>query len=289
MVWHPGSVGMPLFYHSQKCFSIGSGPMMKYAALLQKLNPDADSLVAALSKHVDDEMLLSIANADYGWDVERHLEALRLIRDEQVVFAPMKMQPKEVLELTRWIIPGDEAYKAYTGSHNVLNQHIMRAFVCAVLLRAGADPLNEPYFDGENSTIAALLDSLPALEPSIQTEALRFFAWVIPRLTQYNEEKPFYGLALVLLILRTQTPFTRTELKLLINWIFTEVKIIAEYPWNTVNDRKQWLTWLSGFTQRFELWQKIGLEIATLADQYGNSEGRQNLKALARHLEAIKP
>jgi hypothetical protein len=261
--------------------------MMKYDALLQKLNPDADSLVAALSKHVDDEMLLSIANADYGWDVERHLEALRPIRDEQMIFAPMGWHPKEILSLTRWINPGSEEDADISTS--VLKQHIIRAFVCAALLRAGADPLNEPYFTGENSTIAALLDSLPALEPSIQTEALRFFAWVIPRLTQYNEEKPFYGLALVLLILRTQTPFTRTELKSLINWIFAEVKMIAEYPWNTVNDRKQWLTWLSDFDQRFELWQKIGLEIATLADQYGNSQGCQNLKALARHLEVIKP
>lgn len=258
---------------------------MKHDGLLQKLNPDADSLVAALSKHVDDEMLLSIANADYGWDVERHLDALHQIRDEQKVFAPMKMQPKEVLSLTRWIIPGDKAYADRLDS--IHKQHIMRAFACAVLLRAAADPANEEYFDGDNSNIAGLLDSLPALDQSIQIEALRFFAWVIPELTQYNEEKPFYGLALIVLILRTQTRVTHAELKALINWIFAEVKIVRDYPWNTVKDRKQWLTWLSDFNQRIALWQKIGQEIASHADRYGNSEGRQNLKALARHLETI--
>jgi hypothetical protein len=290
MVWHLCAAGMPLFLSSQRNVSlIGSGSMMKYDALLQKLNPDADSLVAAISKHVDDKMLLSIANADYGRNVEKYFEALRQIRDEQKVFAPMERQPGKVLSLTRWIIPSDDKYIDTLDSAH--KQHIVRAFGCAVLLRAAADPTNDTYLHGDNVTIAGLLDSLLALEPPIQREALRFFTWRVQNLPQNDSENPFYVLALLVLVLRTRANLTRIELKHLIDRVFAEVRIAYRdnFFWHRRAISDQWLTWLTLFNQHHDLWQKIGLEIATLADQYGNSEGRQNLKALARHLEAIKP
>jgi hypothetical protein len=263
--------------------------MMQYAALLQKLNPDADSLVAALSKHVDDDMLMSIAIADYGMNVEGHFEALRQIRDEQTVFAPMKWEPKEVLSLTRWSNPGEIYEGQIIPPETVLKEHVIRAFVCAALLRAMADPLNEGYFGGDNETIAPLLESLSVLHSSLQSEALRFFAWHVQSLNEWDNENPFYILALLVLVLRTRADLTHIELKALIDWVYDEVRSAYKEHYFPRATSGQWLQWLTSFNLRHLVWQKIGLEISSLADHYGNSEGRQNLKALARHLETIKP
>lgn len=260
---------------------------MKYAALLQKLNPAAESLLAALSKHVDDEMLMSIALIDYGMNTEEHFAALCQIRDDQVVFAPMEWEPKEVLSLTLWSNPGKLYEGQIISDEKLLKEHLIRAFAAAALLRAMKEPPNSDYFNGDNHAIAVLLDSLSALAPSIQREALRFFAWSVQTLADWNaSENPFYVLALLVLVLRTRAALTHNDLKAIIRWVFAEVNKVREYPSKRNADHKQWLPWLTLYDMRHEMWQKIGLEIMSLADQY--PENCRNLKALARHLETIK-
>jgi hypothetical protein len=260
---------------------------MKYAALLQKLNPDADSLVALLSKQVDNEMLRSIAGNDYGFGVDLHFKALCQIRDTHIVPAPMEWHPREVLELERWYDPPPDDKKSRARTQRLYRAHLVRAFACAVLLRAVADPLN--YFGGDNTTIAILLERLLSLDASIQAEALRFFAWRAQSLNEWDNENPFYILALLVLVLRTQAKLTRIELKHLIDWVYASVRTVYSDRYGSPATRGQWLPWLTYYEQRHAVWQKIGLEIASHADRYGNSEGRQNLKALARHLETINP
>src|SRR5262245_2436176 len=101
-------------------------------------------------------MLREIASADYGMDADAHLDALLRIRDRGEAPAPMNWEPKEVLELIRWSEPEDPNWRpGGTG----IRGHVMRAFVCAALLRAAPEPANHGYFDGENQTIAQLLAS----------------------------------------------------------------------------------------------------------------------------------
>jgi len=261
---------------------------MTHDALLQRLNPDANCLMVALSKQVDDAMLIEIAGADYGDDVELHLEQLRKIRDEQIILAPMLWHPREVLDLTRWDEPakGDENSRT---SDVIVRPHVIRAFVCAVLTRMNAEPLNSQLFDGEVDTIAGLLDSLPLLEPSMQEEALHFFAWRAQILPELDSESPFWLIGLLLLMLRTQAPLTSAELNNLIQWIYGEVDMLRQNPWmvgdGDMND--QWLIWLTYYKQRIAIWQEIGQEIAMLAGQPDYSESQQALKDLALHLQSV--
>jgi hypothetical protein len=255
--------------------------------LLTKLNPDPDSLLIAISKHVDDSMLKGIAQADYGYDADLNFEQLRKIRDEQVVFAPMPWNPKEVLELTRWTTPN----KMRLSPRKLLQLHRIRAFVCAALLRAMAEPLNEGYFGGDNDTIAPLLESLLVLDLKVQKAAVRFFAWRVQHLSSYDVSvNPFYLLALLILFLRTEANIRRIELKTIIDWIYAEVRTAYQVQFYTRYRAKkaQWLTWLTVYNQRHMIWLDLGREIATIAENYGNSEGRQNLKSLAHHLETYK-
>lgn len=254
--------------------------------MLEKLNPDPDSLLMAISSHIDDSMLMGIARADYGDDVDLHFKQLLKIRDEKTVFAPMHWHPREVLELTRW----DEPDKMPLSPHTLLQRHTIRAFACAAMLRAMAEPSNNPYFGGDNESIAPLVESLSVLEAKLQKEALRFFAWRAQNLPHNDTSVvPFYLLALLILFLRVEPSIPRIELKTIIDWIYAAVQDAYWIEFYMSNGIKtQWLTWLTVYNQRHTIWLNLGKEIATLAESYDNSEGRQNLKALARHLETYK-
>jgi hypothetical protein len=261
---------------------------MAHTLLLQKLNPDADGLIRALSQHVNDSMLMEIAIADYGEDVELNMTQLRRIRNEQVVLAPMPWNPKEVLRLMHWTELDTGSTGQSSIPDDVRRQHLIRAFVCAVLLRATADPLNNGYFEGDNSSIAGLLESLPTLDATIQAEALRYFAWHVQQLMSGDSETPFYYLALLILVLRMKAVLTPAELYDMIEWISIEVKVAREGLIRDSTMPEQWLTWLTYFNQRHSIWLALGREIAALADQYGQSEIQQALKALASHLDVYE-
>jgi hypothetical protein len=61
--------------------------------LLATFGPDRDGLLRRVSELVDDQMLLEIAQADYGQDVAEHLSELRTIRDTAAVPAPVRFCP----------------------------------------------------------------------------------------------------------------------------------------------------------------------------------------------------
>src|SRR5438105_12750580 len=117
--------------------------------LIKTFPPYPDALLAKAGELVTDDMLEEISGADYGMDADAHFAALLTIRDQVRVTAPMPWEPKEVLELVRWSQPEDPRWKpGGTGERG----HIMRAFCCAALLRAAAEPANNGYFHGENQT-----------------------------------------------------------------------------------------------------------------------------------------
>lgn len=164
-------------------------------ALAAAFPPSPDALLDLLRPRVDDGMLREIARADYGVDEDAHLAALRGIRDAGEVPAPMAWEPKEVLELIRWSQPEDPDWKpGATGRRG----HLMRAFACAALLRAAAEPENDGYFDGENATLAQLVDSALVLGGDVREAAARFLTWRTPRMG-VDEERPFFAFALLVL------------------------------------------------------------------------------------------
>jgi hypothetical protein len=147
---------------------------------LQRLEPADNRLLALIFEHVDDSMLLEIAQADYGEDVEIHLAALDQIRANNIPF-PIQWHPGEVLELTRWtewdnLNPPDEGISK--------RNHWMRLFACTVLIWASLEPENYEYNGGdwnhvcgEDSTIIQLIDSALNLGEETSLAALQFLGW----------------------------------------------------------------------------------------------------------------
>jgi hypothetical protein len=147
---------------------------------LQRLKPIHNPLLALIFEHVDDSMLLEIAQADYGEDVEIHLAALDQIRANNIPF-PIQWHPGEVLELTRWT-EWDNLHPL-DGEISKRN-HWMRLFACTVLIWASLEPENYEYnggdwnhICGEDSTIIQLIDSALNLGEETSLAALQFLGW----------------------------------------------------------------------------------------------------------------
>jgi hypothetical protein len=147
---------------------------------LQRLEPTDKPLLTLIFDRVDDSMLVEIAKADYGDDVDIHLAALHQIRAKNIP-RPMQWHPGEVLELTRWtewdnLHPPDGAISK--------RNHWMRLFACTVLIWASLEPENYEYngenwshIDGEDSTIIQFLDSALNLGEETSLAALQFLGW----------------------------------------------------------------------------------------------------------------
>ena len=135
---------------------------------LSSLQPEQDSLLPELSRHISDDMLAEIAVADYGQDREQHLAALRLLRDTGMLTEPKHWFPCEVLELVRNLEPDSRPESERVEGHWI------RAFVCAALLRAREVPWN---YGGDAAapsfTLIRLINSIEALPVDLPQGTVR--------------------------------------------------------------------------------------------------------------------
>jgi hypothetical protein len=159
--------------------------------LLAIFPPSGQMLLDVTRRQVDDDMLQEIAGADYGIDADLHLAALRAIRDTGAMPASMAWHPMEVLELIRWSEPENPARKP--GSTG-LRGHQMRAFVCAVLLRADADGRDDI---GAEGTLAHCLSSAKAIGQGTSDAAGSFLTWRIPTMASTDRWLSALGLLIV--------------------------------------------------------------------------------------------
>lgn len=165
------------------------------AATLDHFHPSSEELLRLVLQHVNRSMLREIAEADYGEDVDAHLQALEAIHAGHVP-APMQWEPKEVLELIRWSEPEDPGWKpGSTGKRG----HWMRLFACTVLIRAAAEPANDGYFTGEDSTIIQLIDSAIQLGSDTSLAALKFLCWRMQYRKLDDWEQSDFAVAILLL------------------------------------------------------------------------------------------
>ena len=199
------------------------------AELLNKIEPDGEALLRAISAHVTDEMLECISMADYGCDCEAHLAALRQLRDTGALPENPGWVPMEVLELIRWSEPENPEWKpGRTGEFG----HWMRAFSCAAILRAEHEPWNYHYNDGcTDSTTIQLLLSLEALPVDLSHEATRNFAWLILKSDPEgkNDSIRDYGVALLWFALRLEPAVADEDLIALAQWV---VRRADELKWD---------------------------------------------------------
>lgn len=252
------------------------------AALERAFPPSADALLHLARAGVDDSMLREIARADYGMDEAGHLAALRPIRDHGIVPVPMGWEPKEVLELIRWSQPEDPGWKpGSTGERG----HRMRAFACAALLRAAAEPPNDGYFGGENSTLAQVIESALELGPEVQEAAARFLTWRTPGMGE-DDERPFFAFGLLALaVLLRAGRLSDDDLAAAARWVLAEeaaerAALGAALPPNA----EEWLLGLTFFNSRDTVWRRLAGRIATEAAAIPPGDARDALVDVAVRL-----
>jgi hypothetical protein len=239
----------------------------------------AGALLAAISPRIDDETLLAIAEADYGMEADVHLAALRLIRDEGAVLAPMDWCPHEVLTLIRWSEPDEPTERAgRTG----LRGHLMRAFACAALMRAEAEPAQRDFVLGESDTLAQLLASAVALGRRVQEAAARFLAWRITFRHEGEDERPFFAFALLfVLVLLADGRFPEGGIAALAEEVIAEEarerQARGEYRVST----HPWLLGLTTYNQRHEVWLSHARRLRAEAQRFSSDDLRTDLELIA--------
>ena len=243
--------------------------------------PDPDALLRAISDQLDDRDLIEIARADWGEDARAHLKELLRIARQGHVPRPMAWEPREVLELTRWTEP-DPAW----GRDRLVQVHWQRAFACTALLRAFGEPENHKDFCGHNQTAIQLIASLRFLGGGLDAEAAAFFAWLIPRLPEdENEEHPFYGLGLLWFALAPSVGSSDEVLLALMDWIMLgEDAVAGRYRESYgASPTGPWLLALTYHNLRHEVWKAFGTWLVErLGPQHGAAvtEGIQLLRAM---------
>jgi hypothetical protein len=154
--------------------------------LLDQFEPSDQPLLDLIFEHVDDSMLLEMARADYGDDVDIHLAALHQIKVKNIP-VPLPWHPAEVLCLACWteldnLITQDDVVPQ--AKHLIERNHWMRLFACTVLIWASLEPENYDddkgywyYIEGESSTIIQLFESAVNLGDEATIAALKFLSW----------------------------------------------------------------------------------------------------------------
>lgn len=125
-------------------------------SVARKKSPSAGSAPALfiwVSREISSLSLRIIAGADYERDLEAHLAALkRLVQGDLSVIRPLRWEPREVLELTRYDqIPSDSGDS---------ERHLRRLFASVVLLMAAVEPTNAGF---TNSDTLALFNAIESV------------------------------------------------------------------------------------------------------------------------------
>jgi hypothetical protein len=220
---------------------------------LESLDPDVQSLLADVSKHMTDEMLAEIALADYGQGQEKHLTAMKHLRDTGAFVQPMYWYPCEVLELARHADP---------ERHTELQDHWIRVFACAALLRAEEEPWNYGAGGKTSFNLILLIMSIRALPIDFTFQAVRMVAWKMSRadLEGQDEQVIYCGVGLLWLTLHLDSPPPDENLIEIAAWI---VRREAEIHKSRPRAFDRWLLGI-GHDPPPSPWERLGEDLSQL-------------------------
>lgn len=229
-------------------------------SLLERLGSDPDSLLRTISAHITDEHLQEIAMADYGMDADKHLLALREVRDTGTFLEEMHWYPSEVLELIRFSQPEDPNWKPGSSGER---GHWLRAFASAALLRAKVSPWNysgdgaDPSYD-----LVQLILSLRALPLDAKRQAAQFLSWVMLQSDfEGNDDQPlYYAIALLWFSLHLADPPPDSELLEFCEWIVRREEELAA----ALGGFDRWLLGIRAAYPPPSPWETLGLELVRL-------------------------
>jgi hypothetical protein len=187
-------------------------------AWLERQYPaDQRAAVDYLRERVDLGMLREIAAADYGQDIDKHLDALLPVWEGGEFVALDHWFPMEVLELVRWSAPGGLDANMTMDTRG----HLIRAYSCAVLLTT-------PNYEPEKETLIQMLDSMLLLGGDAPVAMACFLTWRIQSLA-YDVDRPFFALALASITLLDGGDVTACKEYDLEQWVVEEEAYERDY------------------------------------------------------------
>jgi hypothetical protein len=250
------------------------------SAVLAAFPPSSDALLICLCELVTDDMLEEISAADYGMNAAENLVALKEIRDLARIPCSLDLVPLEVLELVRWSTPGSHRAQGTVDRRG----HLMRAFCCAVLLRAAVDPENrgKTFTASENQTIAALVDSAVILQRPVLHAAAGFITWRIEGMKETDELRPFFAFGLLALAALAEPEiFPVAEIAALAAFVErTEMSLRDPTGSCTLDMLPGSFLSLTDFTAKHALWRALA---ATIESRFSHSK---RICDLARRVKA---
>jgi hypothetical protein len=249
--------------------------------LLNRFKPEGHVLLPAISAHISDEMLECVSRADYGEDSDKHLFALRQIRDTGSMPENPSWVPMEVLELIRWSEPEDPQWKP--GRSGELG-HWMRAFSCAAILRAEHAPGSYYHNDGStDSTVIQLILSLQALPVDLNRQAAQHLAWLILNSDPEGKDDSVrgYGVALLWFSLHLVPLVPDADLIELAQWTINRAN---ELNWNpSLKEFPGLKAMVIGCLKR-SAWELFGVKFAELDLSDRSSELQTWVRLIAEQL-----
>ena len=233
---------------------------------------------------MDAQDLRWIAEADRGRDADQNEQQLCRIAWSGKVPSPLEWRPREVLELTRWDEPPQDA-----GSTVFQCRHKLRAFACAALLSSYGDPRNHNDCEsGREATALHLLGSVAALAPALphlERDAAASLTWLLPRLAAQDPEgRPFMGLAALWFALGAALP--DPALLALAEWVM-QAEDAASRKWRKplgVGAAGPWLLPLTEPARR-EAWRRVGVSLPGRLPAQCGAAARDAVELLAAMME----
>jgi hypothetical protein len=173
---------------------------------------------------------------------------------------------REVLTLTRWSDPDHPYASSFEPGPSGQSGHQIRLFVCAVLLRAEAEPTNQYVDIDPESTLAQCLASARVLGTELSEAVAGFLTWRIPRMER-NSEPLLFALGLLILAIRLRSGrFVESVLGAFAEWVLSEEAI-------------------HGFSLRSGYWQPLATELMDEAAAIRADDVRTNLELCELLLE----
>src|SRR5262249_55400026 len=166
-------------------------------------------------------MLRHIAEADNAYKANEKLQVLRGIRNDRRVPLPLGYGEREVCRLTQWGTPND-------GAEGGRRDHVERAFACTILLIAASveDEERRPGhylmgdFEGENDTVACLLESGHVLGATTMTAIGQLLSWRVQRVGDLPARMFFaLGMLFVAVLAEDATRFPKRDVVELGEWL----------------------------------------------------------------------
>ncbi len=190
--------------------------------LLAAFPPSFELLLERIRARIDDSMLMHIALADYGMNADEAFEHLCPIRDTGVLPDVLPWHLSEVLRLTSFSQPDGPNQQPLEPDSTRIRAHLIRLFVCAVLMRDDITCGHLFADDMDDSMLARCLLSVNILGRELNEALGCFLTWHLARKRMCSRrELPAFAVLLIAARLR-HGKFTETELGEFADWVIAE-------------------------------------------------------------------